>query len=554
MGFFVSLRKFSFMFSFLKNLSTLEKVILFFISIIYIHNLFIDIMNVDAAQYADISNEMASTNSYLEVKEFGNDYLDKPPLLFWISSLSIKLFGINNFAYKFPSFILLLFSLYAVYRFSLLYYSEKIAKNASLILASTQAYFLMTNDVKTDSLLTSCTIISVWLFSEYFEKRKLQNLIFASIFMGLGMLTKGPIGAIAVLLPIGTNLMYHKNWNAIFNVRWLLVIGIVALLLLPMSYGLYTQFDSHPEKQKSGLYFYYWLQSFGRITGENTWNNGFPWHFFIGSITWDFFPWIIALYIALFKRLKNIFILNIKLPEIITLVGFIGIFAMMSLSKYKLPHYIFVCLPFASIMVANYFEELDFKFWKYWKTTYTILGIIVLILFAVFNIFFFKELNLIAVVIILIQLTILIYIRKFKIHTVSGLLILVCTLNLFLSFVFYPKLLTFQSEATAAKWANAKLKNEEVFMFKEPSHLFNYYSKNPFTKVISKNEIQEFKKPIWIFIKEDDLKELEGLNKTIIAKKTFYNYPISKLKIDFLLENKRVSVLEKRHLLKLKMN
>ena len=31
---------------------------------------------------------------------------------------------------------------------------------------------LITNDVRTDALLTSCTIISVWLFSEYFEKRK----------------------------------------------------------------------------------------------------------------------------------------------------------------------------------------------------------------------------------------------------------------------------------------------------------------------------------------------------------------------------------------------
>jgi 4-amino-4-deoxy-L-arabinose transferase-like glycosyltransferase len=540
------------MFSFLKSLSTLEKVILFIISIVYIHNLFIDIMNVDAAQYADISNEMAATNSFLEVKEFGNDYLDKPPLLFWLSSLSIKLFGINNFAYKFPSFILLLVSLYAVYRFSKLYYSEKIAKNALFILATTQAYFLITNDVKTDSLLTSCTIISVWLFSEYFENRKLKDLIYASIFMGLGMLSKGPIGAIAVLLPIGANLMYHKKWNDVFTIRWLLVISIVALLLLPMSYGLYTQFDSHPEKQKSGLYFYYWLQSFGRITGESTWNNGLPWHFFIGSITWDFFPWIFPLYIALFIKLKNIFFWDKKLPEISTLVGFIGIFAMMSLSKYKLPHYIFVCLPFASIMVAQYFEELDFKFWKHWKTTYTILGIIILTLFFIFNIFFFKELNLISVAIIFVQLLILFYGRKFKIHTVFGLLILVCTLNLFLSFVFYPKLLSYQSDARAAKWASVSLKNEEVFLYNEPSHLYNFYSKNPFTKVISKNEIVNFKKAIWIFVKEKDLKELKDLKVTVIAKKTFYNYPISRLKLDFLLENKRSNVLEKRHLIKIK--
>ncbi|NJM79433.1 MAG: hypothetical protein HC854_07150 [Flavobacterium sp.] len=85
-------------------------------------------MAVDAAQYAGISAEMASTNSYLEVNEFGRDYLDKPPLLFWLSSLSIKIFGATNFGYKLPSFLFLLFSFYALYHFVLLYYDEKNCK------------------------------------------------------------------------------------------------------------------------------------------------------------------------------------------------------------------------------------------------------------------------------------------------------------------------------------------------------------------------------------------------------------------------------------------
>jgi 4-amino-4-deoxy-L-arabinose transferase-like glycosyltransferase len=305
------------MISFFTNLSKIEKGIIIIIMMIYLHNLFLDVMNIDAAQYAAISSEMASTTSYLEVKDFGADYLDKPPLLFWLSGISITLFGTTNFAYKLPSFLFLIFSLYAVYRFTLLHYSEKIAKNALLILASTQAYFLITNDVKTDGILTSCVIISVWLFSEYFEKRKLKNLIFGSVFIGLAMLAKGPIGAIAVLIPLGINLMYQQKWRDVFSLRWFLVLIIVGLLLLPMSYGLYMQFDSNPEKGKSGLYFYYWLQSFGRITGEKSWNNGSPWHFFLGSSVWDFFPWIFPFYIALFFKLKMYCIQKLKFPKLL---------------------------------------------------------------------------------------------------------------------------------------------------------------------------------------------------------------------------------------------
>ncbi len=44
--------------------------------------------------------EMVQSGSYLEVMERGKDYLDKPPFLFWVSSLSYRLFGFTNFAYK----------------------------------------------------------------------------------------------------------------------------------------------------------------------------------------------------------------------------------------------------------------------------------------------------------------------------------------------------------------------------------------------------------------------------------------------------------------------
>lgn len=539
------------MISFLKNLSNLEKSIIICILIIYINNLFIDIMNVDAAQYACISFEMASTNSYLEVKEFGSDYLDKPPLLFWLSSLSIKLFGANNFAYKLPSFLFLLASLYAVYRFTLLYYSEKIAKNAVLILATTQAYFLITSDVRTDSLLTSCTIISIWLFSEYFKNRKLKNFIWGSVFIGLGMLAKGPIAAIAVLLPIGINLMYQQKWRDVFNFRWFLALLIICLVLFPMSYGLYTQFDAQPEKGKSGLYFYYWLQSFGRITGENVWNNGLPWHFFLGSSIWDFFPWIIPLYVALFFKIGTVSMIKNKIPEITTLVGLISILVMLSLSKYKLPHYIFVTFPFAAIIVAHYLSNLEFKIWKRWKIIYYFFGLLIVVVFILYQLFFFTEFNIWVVVSILLQLLILYYFRKIRTQNVPELIILVVTLNFFLSFVFYPKLLIYQADSRAAKWATINVKNEEVFLFDKASHAYNFYSKNSFTKVIHKSQITNLKKPFWLYIREEDFNQLNDLKIKIIEKKTFANYRITKLKLNFLLENERANVIQNRYLIKI---
>ena len=86
----------------------------------------IDIMEVDAAQYASISQEMLQTGEYLQVHHRYADYLDKPPLLFWVTSLSYKLFGISNFTFRLPSFLFLLIGLYATYHLGRHLYNERV--------------------------------------------------------------------------------------------------------------------------------------------------------------------------------------------------------------------------------------------------------------------------------------------------------------------------------------------------------------------------------------------------------------------------------------------
>ena len=54
---------------FIDYFSKYEKIILLIICSIYFNNLFIDIMNVDAAQYASISLEMLHNHSYLQVMD-----------------------------------------------------------------------------------------------------------------------------------------------------------------------------------------------------------------------------------------------------------------------------------------------------------------------------------------------------------------------------------------------------------------------------------------------------------------------------------------------------
>ena len=540
------------------NFTVFEKIICGIILLIHVNNLFLDIMRIDAAQYASISLEMLQNHSYLQVYDLQSDYLDKPPFLFWISSWSMNALGICNFAYKIGAFLFLLLSLVAIFKFTTLYYNQKIAKNAVIVFATCQAFFLMSNDVRTDGILTSCVIIAIWLISEYWHKNKISYLFFAAVFTAFAMMAKGPIGIIAVLMPIGIHLLYQKQWNKIFNFSWLFFIFVVAVLLIPMSYGLYTQFDLHPEKmingklEQSGLYFYYWLQSFGRITGENVWDNGLPWHFFIGSISWDFFPWILILYAGLFYQFKKLTNKNTtKAPEMITLSGFILLFALLSLSKYKLPHYIFVTLPFASIICAIYMDKLTQKQQLIWERIYFAFGVLVAIVITIYPLFFFTEVNYLIYFLLLLQLFLLMKIKKLPINGIFRLIGYVLVLNVFLSYVFYPKLLTYQADAIAGKWFYENKRTEKVYFINEKSHLFNFYTKDSKHQSISINDLDTIKSSYWLYTNQDNLLAIQK-NKTILEKKAFVDYPITRLKLKFLLESKRQENLKYYYLLKIK--
>ncbi|MEO6759667.1 MAG: glycosyltransferase family 39 protein, partial [Saprospiraceae bacterium] len=264
---------------------------------VLVRGLFLDVMDVDASQYASIAMEMGQNGSWLQVLHRGADYLDKPPLLFWTSAASMLWFGLQNWSYKLPSLLGALAGVYAVYRFSKIFYTEQTARHAAFILASSIGLLVICNDVRTDTLLLGMTACAVWQLAEFLQFNQLKNLFWGALYVGLAMLAKGPIGLVLPAFAVGSQLLLRRDWRRLFDLRWLLGLLVVALVLSPMAWGLYQQFDLHPEKELngrtsvSGLWFFFWEQSFGRITGGNVWKNDTSGFYFLHVYLWAFLPW-----------------------------------------------------------------------------------------------------------------------------------------------------------------------------------------------------------------------------------------------------------------------
>ena len=353
-------------------------ILLLLAVVVYVFNMNIDIMDVDAAQYAGISWEMLTTHSFLKVHCISSDYLDKPPLLFWLNTISFAVFGFHNFAYKLPSALFALLAIFSTYRLTKIYYNEKTARMAAVILATTQAIFMITNDVRTDTVLMGAVIFSIWQLSEFFEEGRAIHLLIGSVGVAMALLAKGPIGLIATGAALLPQLILKGNWKKLLDYRLLAGFIIVVALLFPMCLGLYQQFGM------KGLTFYFWTQSFGRITGESEWNNHPDTFFLLHTTAWAFLPWSLFLLLgwgnALAELVRNRFRISIT-GEVISVSGFTLVLIMLMLSKYQLPHYIFVVYPLGAIMAANGFLQL--AKWSKAKPWLTALQLTMLLLLPV---------------------------------------------------------------------------------------------------------------------------------------------------------------------------
>jgi 4-amino-4-deoxy-L-arabinose transferase-like glycosyltransferase len=463
----------------------------------------IPLIDIDAAQYASMSREMADTGNYLQLYDLGADYLDKPPLLFWLSSMSIQLLGVHDWAYRLPSILCLGLALWSTYRFTLLYYNTLTAQLATLVLATSQAFILMAHDVRCDTMLMGFVMFSIWQLAAWYQSNVWKHFVMAFFGIGLGMLTKGPIALVVPGVSFTIHFLLQRNWKQFFRWEYIIGIVIVALMLIPMSIGLYTQFDLHPGiiihgvPIQSGLRFYYWTQSFGRYTGENVFNEMNHFTFLLENMLWSFLPWIFIFLTTLVLSIKDLMKDKLKLQshqEFIATGGFILTYCMLARSQAQLPHYIFVVLPLAAIVTAKglyqiYFSEGFVKLQKIFLYFHAFIFSILWIAILAIVYFVFTDMPVYVKVIasfgalyfgyvLLMKQTVLPKFLYLAVYTILG-------VNLLLNTSFYPKLLKYELGVSAASFINqTKLPKNNIYLYEiDESRALHFYGNHSFERI-----------------------------------------------------------------------
>lgn len=543
----------------LSNEKTRTNLLLIFASIVVIVGMFIPIQEVDAAQYASISKQMWLEGNFLQIFHRDVNYLDKPPLLFWLSAISMGAFGFNAFAYKLPSVLFSVLGVIATNRLSRFWYGHQAAQYATIFYACSIGFFVFNQDVRTDTLLINLLVLSVYQLTLFRKNSNYKNLVLASLCIGLAMLAKGPLGIVFPAMAILPDAIYKKDWKFIFNPAWLLSAVIIATVLAPMLWGLYSQFDANPQAQVngetgvSGLTFYFWTQSFGRITGDSVWataysNSPDP-YFLTVTLLWSFLPFTPWLFNSLYHVSASL-IKTRKCTEIVSLSAIILPLLALSRSGYQLNHYIYVCLPFCAILAAATFQTkhrheqaLLSNLNKAYQVIWLLLPLLLAILLGRLD-----NLNVLALIIA----TSLIYLIALTIQFKGIQLVAYFTSSsmLLVFAFFYPWLMQFQvADHMIEKYQQQASTESKLFLHGDyTSHAADFKNKEwlPFIALEEIDSLADVHKEIWVYTNKAS--QLDPHYWMIMD--SFNHYPVTRLKPTFFIQEKRQMMLTKRYLVR----
>lgn len=502
----------------------------------------LDIMEVDAAQYAGMARDMAERGDVLKLYFRRQDYLDKPPLLFWLSAISFKVFGIHDWSYRLPSIVFAFLGLYSTHRFAALYHDAVVARIATLMYGCSAAFFLMTNDVRCDTMLTGAVITSAWLGCAWLESGSRWYLTGFAIAMSAGMLAKGPIGAMAPMLAVGGQMVATRRWIRVCDPHLIMAAGIMALVLAPMCIGLYQQHGWH------GIRFYFWEQSFGRITGENRWRNDSTILFFTHEILWQALPWTLYLMAGLWSAMRAV-IARRALVEYASLAGAGLVLLALSLSRFKLPHYLFVALPFFAVIGANGYLQVA---QRTARAQAGLLAVLWVMLFPVLMVFPDQRWPFLVLVVACGAASIHVWKRDHQ-HEGPFLSSLIVGLGagLVMNLYFYPGLLAFQANARAGQWAARHGLSEDRFYGMQVSGTaMDLYAGYPVRWLSNAGEAAAvIRKGVTIYTDSVHRTELIDAGLVPGREEILLNFPAQRLNLFFLYPQTRERQLEKRYLL-----
>ena len=316
----------------------------------------IPLWSSDEGRFGEIVREMWVSKDFIVPHFNFIPHIEKPVFSFWLGSLSAALFGVSSFSMRLPSVVSALLGILMVHYFTQGLFNKKTADFAAIILATSLGYVLVGRFAIIDMVMTFFMSGAIFCLAKASIEENPRFYLFAYVFMGLSLITKGLIGLVLPALIFLFYLLWTGNLAEIKKMRLGWGVVIIALIFIPWGIAISM-------RQPEFSYSFIMEQHFNRYA-SGFFGRKRPFWFFAPILLSLAFPWSFFLPAAAFQRFS---LTDTKRNKVLKFLicWFVVIFVFFSIPKSKLPYYILpLCVPLA-VWVASWLDkELDSKTYR----------------------------------------------------------------------------------------------------------------------------------------------------------------------------------------------
>ena len=241
----------------------------------------------DEGRYGEIGRWMLVSGDWLTPRLDGLPFFHKPPLLHWLSAISLSLFGVSELALRLVPALHAGFMITALYLAARAVSTEVIARRAAIMLGTSLTFLVGGQYVNHDMLVATWIGLAIWAFAFAFMAGDKPNAWLARLgFLAcaLGMLSKGLIGIALPGLVMFVWLIWTRQFKKVLYLPWVSGLALFAVVVLPW-------FVLAQEKYPDFFNYMFVGQQFNRYTAA-TYNNPQPWWFYLLALALLLFPWV----------------------------------------------------------------------------------------------------------------------------------------------------------------------------------------------------------------------------------------------------------------------
>ncbi|MHC4618263.1 MAG: ArnT family glycosyltransferase [Planctomycetota bacterium] len=306
----------------------------------------------DEPELARVTAEMVESGDYLVPTLNGRMWAAKPPLLFWLMSVPVRVLGQTELACRFFSAIGIAATCMLTFFIGKRLVGPKAGIWAMLILASTFLVMVVGTSVLTDGVMLPFIVAAMAVFLVLPEtgSMRFSYAVLMGLVLGFGILAKGPIGLMPIPAMAVALWFNRKNRD---NTKQ--CVGLIGVSLV-IGFLIFTAWAMPVQKATAGEFLRVFIgrDIIHRAFKPMQHHGGdlithLP--YYLPVLIIGFFPWTLHLPGALSAvagarvggKYGRIFLLSWILPA----------FILMTLAATKLPHYILFIWPALALAVAG---------------------------------------------------------------------------------------------------------------------------------------------------------------------------------------------------------